>query len=100
MLMNVHMQDERDTMLKAAKTASTLGADGKLIPDSEMAERLINLQNGNIDAAIDELEQRGNNVLSSDSKRVTSLREGRRKPQKAPRESSSKSGQKRKRRKR
>lgn len=92
------MQDERDTMLKAAKEAATLGADGKLTSDSEMAERLINLQNGNIDAAIDELEQRGSKAQASDGKRVTSLRESRRRPHRVPRESSAKSGHKRKRR--
>lgn len=85
-------------MLKAAKKAATLGTDGKLTSDTEMAERLINLQDGNIDAAINELEQRGSKVQASDSKRVTSLRESRRKPHKVPRESSAKSGHKRKRR--
>lgn len=85
-------------MLKAATKATNLGADGKLIPDSEMAERLIDLQNGNRDAAIDELEQKNSKRRISDGKRVTSLREGRRKPHKTPRDSSFKSGQKRKRR--
>ena len=85
-------------MLKAAKNATTLGADGKLIADSEMAERLVNLQNGNIDAAVDELEQRSSKPGGSDGKRVTSLREGRRKPHKIARESNAKSGHKRKRR--
>lgn len=85
-------------MLKAAKKATTLGADGKLIPDSEMAERLANLQNSNIDAAVDELQQRGTEPRVSDGKRVTSLREGRRKPHKTPKEGTSKSGHKRKRR--
>ena len=85
-------------MLQAAKKAVTLGANGTLIPDSEMAEQLVNLQNGNIDAAVDELGQGGSKSCISGGKRVTSLREGRRKPHKTPRESSSKSGQKRKRR--
>ena len=85
-------------MLKAAKKATTLGADGKLIPDSEMAERLAHLQNGSINAAIDEPEQRGSKSRVSDGKVVTSLREGRKKSHKHPRESRSKSGHKRKRR--
>lgn len=92
------MQEERDTMLKAAEKAATLGADGKLTSDTEMAEQLINLQNGNIDAAIVELKQRGSKAQTSDGKRVTSLRESRRKPHKVPRESGTKTGHKRKRR--
>ena len=90
------VQEERDTMLKAAKKASTLGVDGKLIPDSEMAQRLVNLQNGNIDAATDELEQK-DNIQASDGKRVKSLRESKSKQHKVARESSVKPGHKRKR---
>lgn len=97
-MLMLSVQEERDTMLKAAKKTASLGADGKLTSDTEMAERLINLQNGNIDAAIDELEQRGSKAQASNGKRMTSLRESRRKPHKVRRESSAKSGHKRKRR--
>lgn len=86
------LQDERDAILKAAKKSATLGVDGKLIPDEEMADRLTHLQDS--DADIDQPEHK---VQGSHGRRVKSLRENRSKPHKVARESSSKSGHKRKR---
>ena len=78
-------------MLKAAKKTATLGVDGKLIPDEEMGDRLTHLQDGEGDT--EQLEEK---MQRSNGKRVKSLREPRSKPHKIARESSSKSGHKRK----
>ncbi|KAL3137397.1 hypothetical protein ABBQ32_006920 [Trebouxia sp. C0010 RCD-2024] len=86
------LQDERDALLKAARKAATLGVDGKLIPDEEMADRLTHLHDGEAD-----IEQLEHKVQGSNGKRVKSLREARSKPHKVAREISFKSAHKRKR---
>ena len=92
------MQEEHDIMLKAAKKAASLGSEGRLIPDTEMAEELTNLRDS--EATIGQPEQplNGRKGRVSEGRRVTSMREGHRKAHKAGRDNGGKSGHKRKRR--
>ena len=83
-------------MLKAARKAALAGAEGKAIPDTEMAEQLPNVQSS--EAARQKSEQvNGRKGRMAEGKHVSSMREGRSKPHKTRKDSSSKSGHKRKR---
>ena len=86
------LQDEREAMLKAAKKSASLGTDGKSIPDSELAEHLSNLQNGQAD--VEQLQHVSSKLKGRESKHMKSLREGKVPVHKAAREGS---GHKRKR---
>jgi len=83
-------------MLKAARKAALLGAEGKSMPDTEMAEQLPNVQSG--EAVRQKSDQvNGRKGRMAEGKHVSSMREGRSKPHKTRKDSSSKSGHKRKR---
>jgi hypothetical protein len=83
-------------MLKAARKAALLGAEGKAIPDTEMAEQLPNVQKS--EATGQQSDQvNGRKGRMAEGKHVSSMREGRSKPHKTRKDSSSTSGHKRKR---
>jgi len=81
-------------MLKAARKAALLGAEGKAIPDTEMAEQLTNVQSS--EATGQQSDQvNGRQGRMAEGKHVSSMREGRSKPHRTRKDSSSKSGHKR-----
>ncbi|DBA81136.1 TPA: hypothetical protein ACH3X2_007105 [Trebouxia sp. C0005] len=91
------LQEQRETMLKAARKAALLGAEGKAIPDTEEAEQLPNVQR--CEATGQQSDQlNGRKGRMAEGKHVSSMREGRSKPHRTGKDSSSKSGHKRKRR--
>jgi len=85
-------------MLRAAKSAAALGADGKGISDTGMADQLSNLQNGEPSGQQSE-QAVGRKGRMSEGKHVKSMRESRSKPHRTGKDHSSisKSGHKRKR---
>lgn len=80
-------------MLKAAKQAASLGSEGKLIPDTDMAEQLASFRNSEADLVQPDGKSQ---KRSHDGKRVKSLREGRTKPHRHVKESNSVHKRKRK----
>ncbi|DBA92455.1 hypothetical protein WJX77_001854 [Trebouxia sp. C0004] len=90
------LQEQRETMLKAARKAALLGAAGKAIPDTEMAEQIPNIQRS--DATEQQSDQvNGRKGRMAEGQQVFSMRESRNKPHRTGKDSSSKSGHKRKR---
>lgn len=83
-------------MLKAARKAALAGAEGKAVSVTEMAEQHPNVQSS--EAARQKSEQvNGRKGRMAEGKHVSSMREGRSKPHNTRKDSSSKSGHKRKR---
>ena len=91
--LNWHLQDEREAALTAARKIASLGADGKVIPDSDMAEQLTNLQCNEDDVDHIEKKRPGRRIKSLRE----GMREGRSKPHQAELDNTSKSVRKRKR---
>ncbi len=83
-------------MLKAARKAALLGVDGKAVSDTEMAEQLPNVQSGEATGQQSD-RVNGRKGRMAEGKHVSSMREGRSKPHRTGKDSSSKSGHKRKR---
>ena len=83
-------------MLKAAKKGALLGAEGKAVPDTETAEQVPSVQSS--EATGQQSDQvNGRRGRMAEGKHVSSMREGRSKPHRTGKDSSSKSGHKRKR---
>ena len=81
-------------MLKAVRKAALLGAEGKAVSVTEMAEQLPSVQSS--EAARPKSDHvNGRTGRMAEGKHVSSMREGRSKPHKPRTDRSSKSGHKR-----
>lgn len=90
------LQEQRESMLKTARNAALVGAEGKANSDTEMAEQHPNVQSS--EATGQQSDQvNGRKGRMAEGKHVSSMREGRSKPHRTGKDSSSKSGHKRKR---
>lgn len=90
------LQEQRETMMKAARKAALLGVEGKAVTDKEMAKQLPNVQSSESTGQQSD-QVNGRKGRMAERKHVSSMREGRSKHHKTRKDSSSKSGHKRKR---